>query len=242
MDVFTRGAVGKDCPAARPPGISHPRCGQPLRTRGRPPARRTGRRRVRGDPIRPDRWGSSIGISRAKPMGPFPLALQHRGSCPDGGVPGWDDRGQARPQADEATRRSQAIGAHFPGRATDVAAGLAARLAARFQPGFAGDFPPRRDSQASGRSGIRRCRRATATEGNRGSPTSTPRSSRSMRSAGLGSGSTRIATADRPGCPDGQLGKHCCGWENEPGLVGIPYLTGIMGNTSYHTIPSRTAS
>jgi hypothetical protein len=242
MDVFTRGAVGKDCPAARPPGISHPRCGQPLRTRGRPPARRTGRRRVRGDPIQPDREGGSIWISRAKPMGLFPLVQLHRGSCPDAGVPRGDNPGQARPRAQKATRRSQAIGAHFPRRATEVAADIAACWAARFQPGFPGDFPPRRDSQASGRSGNGRCHGATATEGNRGSPTSTPRSGRSMRSAGLGSGSTRSATADRPGCANGQLGKHCCDRENEPGLVGIPYLTGIMENTSYHTIPSRTAS
>jgi hypothetical protein len=84
MDVFSRSARGQDCPAMRPAGISHPRRGQPLRTRGRPPARRTGRRRVRDDPIQPDRCdeeAQSGSAARNRPMGPFPPELQIRESC-----------------------------------------------------------------------------------------------------------------------------------------------------------------
>jgi hypothetical protein len=120
-----------------------------------------------------------------------------------------------------------------------AALALAARIAVRFKPGLPGDFHPERDAEPLTRLADPRSRSVTGTDGNRVSPTLAQRSGRSTRFAGLGSGSTRTTAAGRLGRSFKQLGRLGCCWENEPGLVGIPYLGWVIGNTSYHTIPSR---
>ena len=199
---------------------------------------------MRGGPIQPDRWGRlNLDSSRETDFAASSRASGPR-DMPGGLRPGLGALAsqKAMPRTHEPTGRKRAVGTHFPTFAADAsAADLAARLAARFKPGFPDDFHPKRDSEPSSRFADRRSGRATATDGYQGSPTSAHRSGRSTRSAGLGSGSTRTSTADRPSCSIRQLGWHCCCWENEPGMVGIPYLVLVIGNTSYHTIPSRMA-
>jgi hypothetical protein len=146
------------------------------------------------------------------------------------------------PRTQSSTGRERAVGTHFPMLAADIAAAaVVARQAARFEPDFTRAFRSDRDSELRSHEIELRSETATGTGRDPGTPTLTHGSGRPTRSAGLGSGMTRTRSAMDPGCLVKRPGWHCCR-ENEPGMDGMLYPTGIMGNTSYHTIPSRKTS
>ncbi len=184
MDVFTLGTGGKDSSRDQASRDLPSRAWTSLvRTRGRSPARRPVRRRVRGG-YRVSAFGSSVQkitvdkpnteiwtletlSCRAKPtVSPLRLGRQDRGSSTRrrrprmGTLAAW----KAMPRTQKSTGRERAVGTHFPMLAAAIAAAalaFAARPAARFKPGFPWDFHPERDAGAA-----RALRRSSLRSGN----------------------------------------------------------------------------
>lgn len=145
---------------------------------------------------------------------------------------------QKMPRTRRSPERKTAIGTHFPVVAADIAAeSLVARHAASLEPRSRNDFELKRFVERNAGFAVFRLNVALVRNLGSRSPTSGP--GRSTRSAGLGSSSTRTPTVVTTRCNITLTGSHCCGWEDELGMVGIGCFVLGFENTSYHTIPSR---
>jgi hypothetical protein len=201
------------------------------------------RRRVCGGQIMPERSEIRFWTGRTKPMvrirhcsGDPPLASVSNARLLEG------EAVHAGQQRFFSSGRNRAIGTHFP---TVVALAVAEhvmaarRRAVRPRPVLPAAFPRASAWQARARLAV--FPTLGTNVGKRVTRSSRRGSRVSARSAGLGSVTTQLSTAQPPGCHIAQLGCWICTGEIELGMGGAPSFD-LGFEKEYRTTPSRMTS